>query len=222
MNQAMPRPPSVTHGVGASSTAGGEGPADPDQQGRFVCACDGNLLLRHLSSAERIALFQRCCKFRVCVAGQPLIKQGVTGKHFFVVDSGEYDVFVKGRQQQAFEHRTRSRARGRAALGSLVHSYTANAPSGRSGRFRPSFGELSLLLGAPRAATVICRSDGAVWTISRSHFLRAVASSDHDEVARLASEQLRADAAARARHMQVDQEAEQNIDGTEWERRTSS
>ena len=164
-----------------------------EQEERFAAACDGNLLLRHLSPAERSELFRKHAKWRSCVTGQPLIKQGAHAKHFFVVDSGEYDVYVKGRQQEAFEHRTRSRARGRAALGSLVHSYTAAAPSGRASAFRPSFGELSLLLGAERAATVVCRANGAVWTIGRLAFLRAVASTDHEELARLAAEQLRAD-----------------------------
>ena len=43
------------------------------------------------------------------------------------------------------------------------------------GTFRPCFGELSLLCGGRRAATVAARTDGALWRLGRRAFLAMVA-----------------------------------------------
>jgi CRP-like cAMP-binding protein len=59
--------------------------------------------------------------------------------------------------------------------GELVHTYVAPPLEGEeSGGPHPSFGELALLYGKPRAATVVCQSLGVLWRLSRADFRAAV------------------------------------------------
>lgn len=60
-----------------------------------------------------------------------VIKQGDRGDHFYVIESGVFEVFVSG---------------------VLVHTYSTE------GGAHASFGELSLMYGKPRAATVTAKT----------------------------------------------------------------
>ncbi|GBF88184.1 phosphatase 2C and cyclic nucleotide-binding kinase domain-containing protein [Raphidocelis subcapitata] len=58
--------------------------------------------------------------------------------------------------------------------GELVHTYRAPLEVGMGPH--PSFGELALLYGKPRAATVVAVSDGTLWRIGREAFRSAIRS----------------------------------------------
>lgn len=79
---------------------------------------------------------------------QVVIQQGDKGDHFYVIESGEFDVFV---------------AHGTSAP-ELVHTYTT------IGGTHASFGELSLMYGKPRAATVKAKTKGTLWRLNRRAF----------------------------------------------------
>ncbi|VBB31819.1 unnamed protein product [Acanthocheilonema viteae] len=69
--------------------------------------------------------------------GETIIEQGEEGDNFYVIDSGEVDVFVNG-------------------------EYALSIKEGGS------FGELALIYGTPRAATVVAKSDVVkCWAIDR-------------------------------------------------------
>ena len=88
--------------------------------------------------------------------------QGDEGDYFYVVDSGHYDVFVDlGGDSQASSQ-----------YGTKVFEY--NPPS--------CFGELALMHGKPRAASVVATEDGAVWCLSFLAFHAICARTSHKEL----------------------------------------
>lgn len=77
-------------------------------------------------------------------AGDQVIRQGDAGDLFYVVDSGEFEVYVA------------SPASPDTKVMDVVNG--------------GSFGELALLYGSPRAATVRAVSDGKLWALNRTTF----------------------------------------------------
>jgi CRP-like cAMP-binding protein len=53
-----------------------------------------------------------------------------------------------------------------------------------------SFGELAILCGVPRAATVVCSQPGRLWTISCGNFLTAVSKTSLQQLQPMAQKQL--------------------------------
>merc|ERR1719192_2625540 len=94
-----------------------------------------NVLFSHLDENERSDIFD--AMFPVAaIPGEVIIKQGDEGDNFYIIDSGEVEVFVNGERVITI---------------------------GEGG----SFGELALIYGTPRAATVkACTStDVKLWGI---------------------------------------------------------
>jgi len=75
-------------------------------------------------------------------AGVIVIKQGEQGDHFYLVDSGKYDVTLAQKGEEA------------------ISSYGE----------KDCFGELALLYNSPRAATVKCTEGGKLWALERKKF----------------------------------------------------
>uniref|UniRef100_A0A0P4WE47 cAMP-dependent protein kinase type II regulatory subunit n=1 Tax=Scylla olivacea TaxID=85551 RepID=A0A0P4WE47_SCYOL len=84
---------------------------------------------------------------RVVTDGEYVIKQGDDGDNFYVIESGVYNIFVKG------DHDPEP---------ALVGKYD-NAGS---------FGELALMYNLPRAATIQAVSSGSLWAMDRNTFRR--------------------------------------------------
>lgn len=87
--------------------------------------------------------------------GDVIIRQGDTGEHFYVVESGRFDVLVQRNQAQ---HKVAEKS---------------------SGSF---FGELALMYNCPRAATVCCAEQGQVWVVERVLFRRYLMDLATDEL----------------------------------------
>ena len=75
---------------------------------------------------------------------QVVIQQGDKGEHFYVIQEGEFDVYVAHEGSKA----------------ELVHTYSTK------GGTHASFGELSLMYGKPRAATVKVRPPPSAQPVS--------------------------------------------------------
>ena len=87
-------------------------------------------------------------------SGESIIKQGDQGDYFYVVDRGEFDVFVDGMVDE------------NGAPKSVFHYKTGG-----------SFGELALMYNAPRAATVRASTNVKVWSLDQSVFRSIVVGS---------------------------------------------
>jgi cAMP-dependent protein kinase regulator len=77
-------------------------------------------------------------------SGDQVIRQGDAGDLFYVVDSGEFEVYV--------------------ASAGASDTKVMDVMNGGS------FGELALMYGSPRAATVRAVSDGRLWALDRTTF----------------------------------------------------
>lgn len=79
-------------------------------------------------------------------AGQDIIVQGEPGDHLYMVDSGKFEASLLQAEDK------------------VVATYTVGM----------AFGELALLYGCNRAATVRCVEDGKIWALERKVFRYAV------------------------------------------------
>lgn len=104
------------------------------------------------SSVERILLFQNATEKdlrelldamfeKKVAAGEDVITQGDEGDFFYVVDSGELDVYVSTKPDPVFHY----------------------GPG-------QTFGELALMYNSPRAATVKACTDCVLWALDRDTF----------------------------------------------------
>ncbi|VDN24779.1 unnamed protein product [Gongylonema pulchrum] len=111
-------------------------PKDEETRRALEAAMCKNILFSHLEGDEQKAIFDAMFPVEK-KKGETIIEQGEEGDNFYVIDSGEVDVFVNG-------------------------EYAVSIKEGGS------FGELALIYGTPRAATVIAKSDVVkCWAIDR-------------------------------------------------------
>jgi len=120
-------------------------PKPADVQAALEEALHANIMFSHLDDEERQQVFSAMFQIEYN-AGATIIKQGDEGDNFYVIHSGECDIYVqKGDGEPKMV----------LTLG----------PGG-------SFGELALIYGSPRAATVKARTNVTVWAIDRVSYRR--------------------------------------------------
>lgn len=119
-------------------------PRTPAEVKTLERAVKNNFLFTHLSDSARAQVFEAMQRMDV-KAGDVVIQQGSRGDHFYIVESGTFDVLVQS-ADGGEPHR--------------VHTY----------HDRDSFGELALLYGRPRAATVVAKAHGVLWALHRKAF----------------------------------------------------
>eukprot|EP00602_Paraphysomonas_sp_CaronLab_P009421 CAMPEP_0185029392 /NCGR_PEP_ID=MMETSP1103-20130426/15671_1 /TAXON_ID=36769 /ORGANISM="Paraphysomonas bandaiensis, Strain Caron Lab Isolate" /LENGTH=986 /DNA_ID=CAMNT_0027564111 /DNA_START=302 /DNA_END=3262 /DNA_ORIENTATION=+ len=130
-------------------------PKTEDEKSRLLLAISDNFLFHHLSENQRSALVDVVKRVPV-KRGQWVITQGDQGDCLYIVDSGTYEVRVKTGGANDKEG------------GTVVHIYESGHNQ------HPCFGELSLMYGKPRAASVIANTDGMLWSLDRRIFTHAV------------------------------------------------
>lgn len=117
-------------------------PKSPDELKRIAEAVKANFLFQHLSGAQTQMVYDVMKKVSVS-KGDVVIRQGDQGDWFYVVDEGEYQV-----TQQA---------------GGKEVEILKYAPGA-------GFGELALMYGKPRAATIKATTPGVLWAMDRKSF----------------------------------------------------
>ena len=111
-----------------------------------------NILFQHLDDAQLTTVVNAFAPMDF-KAGTDIITQGETGQHFFLLASGEADVYVSKRNGTPNKVLTYANGSGAA------------------------FGELALMYNAPRAATVRASTDVNVWALDQSVFRSIVVGS---------------------------------------------
>lgn len=86
-------------------------------------------------------------------AGQKIVIQGTKGDRYYIVDDGSFEVRVLAEGQEDIDGKG----------GDVVHVYEGS----RENNFHPSFGELALKYSAPRAASIVAKTDGKLWALHR-------------------------------------------------------
>jgi len=113
----------------------------PAQTQRIMEGISHNELLSGMSEEQKLFVVSAMIEVQ-CEADDIIIEQGEDGDHFYLVDEGTYEVFLKQEPDKP------------------VSSY-------ESGK---SFGELALLYNSPRAATIKCKNGGVLWALERKAF----------------------------------------------------
>lgn len=115
----------------------------PEQSNKLLELLEGAKLLKYLDVSSKLTVI-RALFSKSVPAGTDVIKQGDEGDLFYILESGSADVFIKNGDEEA----------------KLVTQYSAGAV----------FGELALMYGEPRAATVHTTSDCLLWCLDRTTF----------------------------------------------------
>eukprot|EP01134_Creolimax_fragrantissima_P000805 CFRG0805T1 len=102
-----------------------------------------NILFKHLDDEEQSEIFD-AMEGVEAKAGDEVIVQGDEGDNFYVIDSGTVEVWIKKGESDPI----------------MV------ATIGEGG----SFGELALIYGTPRAATIKARTDCKLWALDRDSY----------------------------------------------------
>eukprot|EP01132_Coremiostelium_polycephalum_P002559 gene2559-3169_t len=120
-------------------------PKTEEIQQRLEQALYKNIMFSHLEEEERNSVFGAMFEVQY-KKGDVIIRQGDDGDNFYVVDYGVCDIFVSKNNESPV----------------LVMEVFEGG----------SFGELALIYGSPRAATVIAKTDVRLWAIDRVTYRR--------------------------------------------------
>ena len=112
-----------------------------EERSRIEKHIKSNFLFLHMTSQQKANAIS-CMEMINVATGDVIIKQGDEGDKFYIVDEGTYDVGVRNEE------------------GVVQTVLTYDQPGS-------AFGELSLMYGKPRAATVTATSAGRLWAINR-------------------------------------------------------
>jgi len=115
----------------------------PAELTRITDLINSNFMFKKLTPEQKELLY-KVMTFKEVKKDEIVINEGEAGTEMFIIDYGQYDVYKKDDKGQLV----------------LVFTYT---PPG-------AFGELSLIYGEPRAATIKAKTDGKLWCLGRKVF----------------------------------------------------
>ncbi|CAM9881757.1 unnamed protein product [Pylaiella littoralis] len=124
--------------------AANEVPKTKDEEATILAIVKDIFLFQHLSKKQMADVVRVISRERV-KKGDTVIRQGDEGDKFYIVDAGEFEVSVT-------DHN---------GVDSVISHISVTGVS---------FGELSLMYGKPRTATVTCVHDGWLWCLERKAF----------------------------------------------------
>lgn len=122
-------------------------PKSRAEQERLTGMVKGNFMFAHLTPEQREQLFG-VMKFKDVKAGDNVIVEGDAGDEMYFIDQGEFNVLKRDGDGND----------------NVVFTYTT---------IGAAFGELSLMYGKPRAASITAKTAGKLWSLGRLAF-RAV------------------------------------------------
>lgn len=121
----------------------------------ITSAISSHFLFQHLNAQQKSQVIGVMEPIDV-KKGEWVITQGDKGDKFYVINSGSFEV------------RVNSPTSTDISGGPVVHVYESDEDH------HPGFGELSLMYGKPRAASVIAVTDGKIWGLDRFTFKRVI------------------------------------------------
>lgn len=160
-------------------------PKTASQRARIEQSIEKNLLFRNLDEEQHADVLNAMKEVKVS-KGTEVIVQGAVGDFFYVVESGEFQVWVKPKDSNsgmllsptAGDARARSVSAEPESAGGVPNSSNSSGDVSPGGKLVAtisaggSFGELALMYNAPRAATVVCASSSGatLWALDRVTF----------------------------------------------------
>ncbi|GHJ85485.1 hypothetical protein NliqN6_1887 [Naganishia liquefaciens] len=130
-----------------------------EQLDRIKQSISNNLLFRNLDEEQERDVLAAMREVHVD-AGHVVIEQGAAGDYFYVVEDGQFDIYVKKAGDGDVVTISEAQDDMESKWGKKVHTAV---PGG-------SFGELALMYNAPRSATVVAQTKGTLWALDRISF----------------------------------------------------
>ncbi|KAF5393746.1 hypothetical protein D9757_000151 [Collybiopsis confluens] len=162
----------------------------PAQLSRIKTSIQNNFIFRDLDEEQETGVLNAMQEVSVR-EGEEVIRQGDVGEYFYVVESGILDCYILGGSGSGPETSTPAASFPTpSSPTSPVDASIASAPPpaqthsiyGRLVASCPpgtSFGELALMYGHPRAATVLSRTPSTLWALDRITFRTIVLKAAH-------------------------------------------
>nr|XP_039250832.1 cAMP-dependent protein kinase type II regulatory subunit-like isoform X1 [Styela clava] len=123
-------------------------PKTDEQRERLGNVVNKILLFSNLEMDQMQQVLDAMFEHKV-TPGTHVIDEGDDGDNFYVIESGDYDIFIKDKVTGNQNH---------------VGSYHGTG----------AFGELALMYNCPRAATIIATTEGSLWGMDRTTFRRII------------------------------------------------
>jgi len=148
-------------------------PKTEDQLRRIKASTKNNFLFRDLDEEQETGVLNAMRETHV-TAGQVVIRQGDVGDYFYVVEAGLLHCYIltpqtpSGRRQWGSDNPPPD-AEEHPQFGKLVQKCTPGT----------SFGELALMYGHPRAASVVAIEASALWCLDRITFRTIILNAAH-------------------------------------------
>ncbi|KAI0068917.1 camp-dependent protein kinase regulatory subunit [Artomyces pyxidatus] len=149
-------------------------PKSDDQLRRIKASIKDNFLFRDLDEEQETGVLNAMQEMHT-TRDQVVIRQGDLGDYFYVVESGLLHVFVRKDPPQGLWPGGRSARQevpqpgAHAEFGKLVQECRPGS----------SFGELALMYGHPRAATVLAMEPSTLWSLDRITFRTIILKAAH-------------------------------------------
>jgi len=124
-------------------------PKTPEEEMRIAAFMGSSVLTKHLNMNQQKLMMGTMNK-KEFVEGSVVIKQGDDGDDFFIVDSGSCGCYITGAEAEDTHD----------AFGGCVQTCETG----------DAFGELALMYNAPRAATVVAKTETTLWAVDRDTF----------------------------------------------------
>lgn len=140
--------------AGVAENQGDQGDCEKSDEVKKMIheAIKGLVLFESLSPAHLSEMIDHMYKDEI-VNENVVCRQGEHESHLFVIEKGQYTVFVKEEDEPEDPENRHGKQVAVKKVGEV-------------------FGELSLMFASPRAATVICSEDSVVWKLDRFTFQR--------------------------------------------------
>ncbi|KAH7879601.1 cyclic nucleotide-binding-like protein [Lentinula edodes] len=133
-------------------------PKTDAQLARIKLSIRDNFIFRDLDEEQETGVLDAMREVSVA-QGEEVIRQGDVGEFFYVVESGVLDCYILGTPT--------------TPTTPTITTTVASCPPGTS------FGELALMYGHPRAATVLSRTPALLWALDRITFRTIILAAAH-------------------------------------------
>jgi cAMP-dependent protein kinase regulator len=148
-------------------------PKTEDQLRRIRGSTQNNFLFRDLDEEQETGVLNAMRETHVA-AEHVVIRQGDVGDYFYVVESGLLHCYIRTPQPPSGRHPWGSSnpppdEEEHAQFGKLVQKCTPGT----------SFGDLALMYGHPRAASVVAVEDSTLWCLDRITFRTIILNAAH-------------------------------------------
>ncbi|KAF8914065.1 cyclic nucleotide-binding-like protein [Gymnopilus junonius] len=152
-------------------------PKNEDQVRRIKAAIGKNFLFRHLNEEQETAVLNAMQELRV-VKDEVVIRQGDVGEYFYVVEAGLLHVFIHPEPLPPAWSQTGNSVEDKFVQPQYHPQFGRMVNECKPGS---SFGELALMYGHPRAASVVALEASTLWSLDRITFRTIILKSRHKQ-----------------------------------------